>query len=118
MKKLLLGLGVLSLSFLLVLPARGSDPKSAGETAYMVVTSHTPEECLRDLDAIVDQTPEILANVQWGCGSGVHTGWMIVTAKDEAEARRMLPSSMREDAEVVSISKFTAEQIKSYHKKK
>lgn len=117
MKKLLLGLGVLGLTVVLVTPALASDSQGSGEKAYLIVTSHTPEECLRSLDAIVEETPKLLDGMQWGCAAGVHSGWLFVTAGDEAGARTMLPSSMRTDAKVVPVGKFTVEQIRSYHKK-
>jgi len=118
MRKPLLSLGVFCLTFLLAFPGLGSDSKSAGETSYLIETSHTPEECLRSLDAVVDETPKLLDKMQWGCGADVHKGWMFVTADDEAAARNMLPSSLREDANIVPIGKFTADQIRSYHNKK
>ena len=117
MKQLLLILGVLCLTVILVVPGVGSDSKGSGEKTFLIVTSHTPEECLLSLDAVVDETPKLLDEVEWGCAAGVHKGWLFVNAVDEAGARKMLPSSMREEAKITPVGKFTADQIRSYHKK-
>jgi hypothetical protein len=48
--------------------------------------------------------------------AGDHTGYAVIEAKDEAAARAMLPPSLK-DVRLVNVTKFTREQIKSFHKK-
>jgi len=85
---------------------------------YMIETSHTKEECLKSLDEMMEYKPKNLDKFQWGCSSGVHTGWAMTDANDETEARNILPPSMRAKARVTKVDIFTPEQIKSYHEKK
>jgi hypothetical protein len=50
--------------------------------------------------------------------SGDHTGYVIVEAGSESEARENVPSFLRGKARIVKVDKFTPEQIKSFHQMK
>ncbi|HXV46406.1 MAG TPA: hypothetical protein VD736_07020, partial [Nitrososphaera sp.] len=76
---------------------------------------HTNEECLNSLDQIVAHNKELLDRCYMACMAGNHTGWATVEAESENEARNMLPSSLRQNAKVVEVNKFTPEQIQSFH---
>lgn len=91
-------------------------PALAGEK-FQVVSSHTPENCLKVLDEVSAKNPKLLSKFDWGCMAGDHTGYAVVEAKDEAAARAMLPAGMQ-DAKIVKLNKFTTAQIKSFHEKK
>ena len=84
---------------------------------FQIVSTHTPENCLKVLDEVSAKTPRLLGKFEWGCMAGDHTGYAVVEAKDEAAARAMLPAGMQ-DAKTVKLNKFTTEQIKSFHEKK
>lgn len=82
---------------------------------YMIESPHTPEECLNALDEI--QAKGLLEKSEFGCQAGVHTCWATVEAANDAAAREMVPASLRKKARVVKLNRFTAEQIKGFHKK-
>ncbi len=84
---------------------------------YFIESPHTPEECLRALDEVLAQSPKILAKFDWGCGAGEHTGWAVVEAESESAARNIVPGFIRKKARVVEVTKFTPEQIRSFHQK-
>ena len=88
----------------------------SGEETYLIMSPHTKETCLKDLDAVMTETPQLLDRFEWGCMAGDHTGYLIVEAKSEEAARDMLPMSLRKDAKVIPLNKFTADQIRSFHK--
>jgi len=88
----------------------------AKDQRFLVITSHTPETCLATLDAIDAKGEKFLAKFDWGCMTGDHTGYAVLEAKDEAAARAMLPPSLM-DVRLVNVTKFTREQIKSFHEK-
>jgi hypothetical protein len=44
----------------------------------------------------------------WGCLSGVHTGWAVIEADNVAEAVLVVPPLLRSQAQVVKVSKFDA----------
>lgn len=45
---------------------------------YLIETTHTPEQCLADLDTVLEQSPGLLQKLEWGCRTGVHMGWAVV----------------------------------------
>jgi hypothetical protein len=96
-----------------------STPVSAapsGEDTYLIMSPHTKESCLADLDAVLAETPQLLDSIEWGCMSGDHTGYLIVQAESEDAARQMLPTSLRKDAKIIRLNQFSADQIRSFHK--
>jgi hypothetical protein len=84
---------------------------------FLVEAKHTPEECLKTLDEVSAKGSKTLARFEWGCMAGDHTGYAIVEAVDEAAVKAMLPAGMQ-NAHIVRLEKFTAEQIKGFHEKK
>lgn len=84
---------------------------------YFIETSHTPEECLKALDEMLDQGADILKMFRWACKVGDHRGWAFVMADSEMEARNMLAPSMRDNAMVIEVEEFTPEQIHMMHEK-
>ncbi len=84
---------------------------------YFVESPHTPQECLRALDEILEKGPGLLAEYEWGCMAGDHTGYAIVEARSESDVKENIPSFLRGKARVVQLNKFTPEQIREFHKK-
>ena len=83
---------------------------------YLVESPHSKEECLKVLDEIKQEQPEMLDRYRFGCMAGEHTGWITVEANNKAEARSILPDFLRDRARVVELNKFTPEQIESFHR--
>ncbi len=84
---------------------------------YLVASPHTQEECLRALDEILDKGVGVLAKYDWGCMAGDHTGYTIVEARSETEAKGSIPSFLQGKARVVKLTKFTPDQIREFHRK-
>ncbi len=93
---------------------------------YVIETSHNEGECLQVLyiiSAYVSLSIRLanldgmllMINTWFGCMVGIHTGWLNIEADSEGEAGRVLPLSLREQARVVEVQKFTLQQIKSLH---
>jgi hypothetical protein len=80
---------------------------------YMVETSHNREDCLHVLDEFVVHGH--ITHFEWGCESGVCTGWAIVEAESEEQALYAVPSLLRPKARVVKLSQFTPEKIQEFH---
>jgi hypothetical protein len=49
--------------------------------------------------------------------AGDHTGYAIVEARSESEAREAIPVFLGGKARVVKLNKFTPEQIRDFHRK-
>jgi hypothetical protein len=84
---------------------------------YFVESPHTPQECLRAHDEILAKGPGVLADYEWGCMAGDHTGYAIVEARNESEVKQTVPAFLGGKARVVKLNKFTPEQILGFHRK-
>ncbi|MBI2172561.1 MAG: hypothetical protein HYU30_11220 [Chloroflexi bacterium] len=84
---------------------------------YLIEVVHTPEECLRALDAVMLAGAHMLTNSHWGCKDGVHDAWIILEVENDTEARRVVPPAFRHQARVVRLNKFTPEEIRAMHPK-
>ncbi|MCI0397273.1 MAG: hypothetical protein L0332_09525 [Chloroflexi bacterium] len=77
---------------------------------YLVESPHRPEDCdllMHDVLAM-----GYLFNFDWGCKSGVHTGWAVIEAENEAQARLVVPPMVRKDARVVKVVRYGPEDFK------
>jgi len=77
---------------------------------YLIETPHAGEECL-DLIKVLN-AQGYLWNFDWGCKAGVHSGWAIITAENEAQARLAVPPLVRSRARIVKLNKFDGSTIK------
>lgn len=85
--------------------------------SYLLKFSHTPESCLATLDKISGDSPDLLNKIEWGCKSGDHTGYLVVSSKDELSALQMVPASVRNETKAEKVDKFTVAEIKALHQK-
>ncbi|MBI5837501.1 MAG: hypothetical protein HZB25_09675 [Candidatus Eisenbacteria bacterium] len=84
-------------------------------TRYLISSTHTPEECLADLDKFSAAGKAALARFDFGCEAGDHTGYTIVTASSEQEALKAVPEPLRGKAKATKLHRFTADEIRSFH---
>jgi len=84
---------------------------------YLIESPHTKEECLRALDEQLAKGPEILKQFYYGCMAGDHTAYSLVDARDEKEARNLVPAFLLDKARIIEVGIFTPEVIKSLHTK-
>jgi hypothetical protein len=82
---------------------------------FLIETPHTEQNC-RDLIGQVNATG-YLTHFSWGCFSGVHCGWAIIEAENEAQARLAVPPLVRHEARVVSLVTITPEMLTAMHQK-
>lgn len=92
-----------------------SQAKKMAGHHYLVMASHTPEQCMTALDSF--DHAKALKNFEFGCESGDHTAYAIVTADNEDAAKAMLPEDQRANAKVMKIDHFTPDQLKEIHAK-
>jgi hypothetical protein len=82
---------------------------------FEVVTPHTDAGCLKALDDIVAHNPSLLQQCWFACNTGDHTGYALLEAKNETEARNLLPAALRAKARVIAVEQFTPQQVRSFH---
>ncbi len=100
-------------------PAGKSEKTAAdmpGMSEYLVISPHTVEECMTAMDEVAGLGKDVLAKYDWGCMSGDHTAYIKVQAKNETEALKVVPKSIRNKARAIKVVKFTPEQIEMAHK--
>ncbi len=79
---------------------------------YLIETPHDARDC----QMLVDQVYAMgfLYHFDWGCEAGVHSGWAIIDAENEKEARLAVPPIVRNKARVIKLNKFiNHDEIKS-----
>lgn len=82
---------------------------------YLIESPHTKQECLRELDEISAKGQKTLGQFYWGCGQGDHTGYAIVDARNESDAKNLVPDFARDKAKVVELHQFSPDEIRSMH---
>jgi hypothetical protein len=80
---------------------------------FLIETPHTAENCLALIEEVHAQG--YLSNFDWGCRAGVHTGWIVIEAESEAQARMAVPPLVREQARVTHLNKFDVGEVASLH---
>ncbi len=84
---------------------------------YLIEIPHNEEECLRALDEQLAMGSDVLDRFYFGCMSGDHTGYAIVEAGSESDARRLIPGFLLDKSLITELSKFTPDMIRSFHEK-
>ena len=80
---------------------------------YLIETPHSEENCYLLLDEV--SAMGYLHHFDWGCSVGVHCGWAIIEAEDEAQALMVVPSVVRESARAVRLIKYSPEMVQDLH---
>jgi hypothetical protein len=101
---------------LLAITGFAGDEKAKGKTKFMVVVSHTPEQCLAQLDKINAKGADLLNKFEWGCKAGDHTGYALMESEDEAAVKNMLPMDVQSSSKIVKVNKFSPSELETIHK--
>ena len=80
---------------------------------YLIESRHTKEDCTHVLKQV--EALGYLTHFEWGCASGEHTGFVIIEAESEAQAKMVVPSMARKEARIVKLNRFTPEMLASSH---
>jgi hypothetical protein len=67
--------------------------------------------CAHAVRVFLETGSHFLTNADWGCYDGVHKAWIILEAESKEEARYVLPPAFRSKAEIVSLNKWTMQEI-------
>jgi hypothetical protein len=80
---------------------------------YLIEIPHREQDCFELIQLLHAQG--YLMQFDWGCLSGVHTGWAVIEADNVAEARLVVPPLVRGQARVVRVCKFDAATLGQVH---
>ena len=76
---------------------------------YLIETPHTVQDCKMLVQEVYAMG--YLHHFDWGCMDGVHSGWAIIEAESEAQARLAVPAIVRGKARVIKLCKFSETSI-------
>lgn len=82
---------------------------------FLVISNHSGEDCIRALKESL--AIGYLTHFDWGCKDGVHTGWAVLEAESKAQAMMSVPTFLRDQATIVQLYKFRADQVIAMHEK-
>ena len=93
--------------------ASGRGPGRCVLTRCLIEVPHEAETvaCARAIAILQATGSHCLTRAEYGCRDGVHTGWLIVEAKDKDEIRFVVPPPYRDRARVIQLTRFTVEEI-------
>ena len=80
---------------------------------FLIEVPHEADKlaCARAVRVFLETGSHFLTNADWGCFDGVHKAWITLEAESKEEARYVLPPTFRSEAKIVSLNKFTMEEI-------
>lgn len=81
---------------------------------FLIEIHHAEQNCL-DLIRLLRAQGD-LTKFEWGCQSGVHIGWGVITTDNEADARLVVPPRMRRKARIVRVARFDATTVAQVHR--
>ena len=81
---------------------------------FLIETPHRKQDCLNLAKLL--PAHGYLRHFEWGCLSGVHTGWAILEANNEVEALLAVPPLVRGQARVVKVSELDPACFAQVHK--
>lgn len=73
---------------------------------YIVISSHTPEDCNRAIKHFKEYHSAYLTHFEWGCHDNDHTAYAIIEANSHLEAKMAVPPFLRDKAKVVKLEHF------------
>ena len=80
---------------------------------FLIEVPHEEEvlACARVVEVFLKTGSHFLTHADWGCRDGEHKSWIIIDVDSKEEARRVLPPAFRSQAKIVSLNKFSMEEI-------
>ncbi len=82
---------------------------------FQIVMPHDPAECIQALMAMRVHDPEFQSGVFYGCHFGDCTGYALIEASSEEEARSKIPRTLLKRARIVEVEHLNPDDIVSAH---
>ncbi len=73
---------------------------------YIVISSHTVEDCKMDIKYFREYHAGFLTHFEWGCYDNDHTAYAIIEAESHEQAKLAVPPVLRDKARVVKLTYF------------
>ena len=77
---------------------------------YLIEIPHKPDKkfCEKAKRIFLDSGSPIISKADWGCSDNEHRAWLVVEAENKDRAHELLPREYRDQANIVHLSKFLA----------
>lgn len=73
---------------------------------FIVISSHTSEDCKAAVSHFRKYDAGFLTNFEWGCLDNDHTAYAIVEAEKHEDAKMAVPAIFRDKTKVVRLTNF------------
>lgn len=80
---------------------------------FLIEVPHenTKEACERAVQVFLESGSHFVTNADWSCHDDEHKAWFVVDLDSKEEARAILPPLFRHDAKIISVEKFTMDDL-------
>lgn len=80
---------------------------------FLIEVPHEADQiaCAEAVKLLLTTGSHFLTNAEWGCMDGEHKAWIILEVGSREEALAILPVAYRTRAKIVSLNKFTVQQM-------
>ena len=84
---------------------------------YIVLSSHTAEDCRKAVKYFREYHAGFLTHFEWGCYDNDHTAYAIIEAENHEAAKMAVPPLFRDKTKVVKLTSFDPKKTSDpYHK--
>lgn len=80
---------------------------------FLIEVPHDPDPiaCARVIQVFLSSGSHFLTHADWGCRDNDHRAWITVDVDSKADALAIVPVAFRADARIISLTKFTMDEI-------
>jgi hypothetical protein len=80
---------------------------------FLIEVPHAGDfaSCVKVVQVFLSTGSHLLSHADWGCMDGNHSAWLIADVDSKEDALQLVPPTFRGQAKIVSLNKFTIEQI-------
>ena len=84
-----------------------------GMARFLIEVEHEDQKAACDsaVRTFLQTGSQFLANADWGCSDGAHKAWLIADLGSKDEALAVVPPSLRAQAKVVSLQRFSMSDV-------
>jgi len=79
---------------------------------YLVISSHTLEDCQLAIDHFKKYNAGFLTHFEWGCYDNDHNAYAFIEADSHQQALLAVPPFLRNKARAIKVVKFSPAGIK------
>ncbi len=83
---------------------------------FLIQIPYPPDQQLDIMDRMMEHNVDLLCMTYWGEMDGEPSGWLVVLADSDGQAREMLPPDLRSQARIAQVQLLTPQDIQEMHR--